>query len=138
MKKEEFPTFLNEQPVIIFGRSGRELLIMAIGLALSYLTWQHLSAFITGAQAATMLLKLILAVIPTIISIAVALLKIAEQPLEVWAFIWLFYFLLPKVFIYIPADESNMDDPDDTALALQYARNNQFDDDNGEERDEDY
>ena len=32
MQKEEFPTFLNEQPTIIFGRTGRELLIIVCGI----------------------------------------------------------------------------------------------------------
>jgi hypothetical protein len=39
VQKEEFPTFLNEQPTIIFGRTGRELLIIVCGIVTGYTTW---------------------------------------------------------------------------------------------------
>jgi len=39
MNKEEFPTFLNEQPKVIFGRTGRELLIIVLGIIGAYTLW---------------------------------------------------------------------------------------------------
>jgi hypothetical protein len=50
MKKEEFPTFLNEQPTVVFGRTTRELLIISIGLAGGYLIWLD----ITGPEYSQM------------------------------------------------------------------------------------
>ncbi len=131
MKKEEFPTFLNEQPTIIFGRTGRELLIIAIGLSMGYMLWGHLSAIISGATFATTALKLLLTIIPIIISAVVALTSVGGRPLEEWAFVGIFYFLTPKVYIYMPFEEKEMDDEEIANLVKQGSKsqNNQEDED---------
>ena len=104
MKKEEFATYLNEQPTIIFGRTGRELMVVAIGLSISYLVWEKLNAVLPPASTGALVLKVAASVIPGIIGLVVALTKIATRPLEEWAFIGLFYLLIPKVYIYMPID----------------------------------
>ncbi|GCE03478.1 PrgI family mobile element protein [Dictyobacter aurantiacus] len=108
MKKEEFPTFLNQKPAIIFGRTGRELLILAIGLALGYLSWLDISPSLTGSQILTDAIKIIIAAILVAAAAVVAFIKIATRPLEEWALAWIFYSIIPKVFIYMPAEESSI------------------------------
>ncbi len=105
MKKEEFPTFLNEQPTVVFGRTTRELLIILIGLTGAYLVWTNVGALIPGPDIGVMFIKGLLAIVPLIGSILVAFVKIASRPLEEWAAIGVFYFLTPKVYLYIPLEE---------------------------------
>jgi hypothetical protein len=106
MKKEEFPTFLNEQPTVVFGRTSRELLVILVGLTGAYLVWTNLGALIPGSDIGVMFIKGLFAIVPLIGSIIVALVKIASRPLEEWAAIGIFYFLTPKVYLYMPLEES--------------------------------
>ncbi len=105
MKKEEFPTFLNEQPTIIFGRTGRELLIIAIGLGMAYITWLRLGEIIHGNSIEVGVVKAILSAIVVVIAGGIAFANIATRPVEEWAFVWLFYALIPKVYLYLPEEE---------------------------------
>ncbi len=113
MKKEEFPTFLNEQPTIIFGRTGRELLIVAIGLGVAYLSWLRLGTPIASSVIASDVLKGIIAAVFVVVSLIVAFIKIATQPLEQWAFIWLFYSIIPKVYLYTPVEVAVQSEKED-------------------------
>jgi hypothetical protein len=113
MKKEEFPTFLNEQPTIIFGRTGRELLILGIGATLAYMTWIRLGLIIPGGGLGMMVLKALVTAIPIVISAVVALMNIAGRPLEEWAFAGLFYFLIPKVYVYTPLNVAELAEDED-------------------------
>jgi len=114
MKKEEFPTFLNERPAIIFGRDGRQLLIITIGLALAFFSWLRLGIFIHGNMIASDLVKGIIAIIIVLFAGMVAFVKVAARPLEEWAFVWLFYVIIPKVYLYMPAEVGILSEkPDD-------------------------
>jgi hypothetical protein len=106
MKKEEFPTFLNEQPTIIFNRTGRELLLIAIGATLAFSSWVDLGKVLHGNTIVVDVIKGLIAFILVVISLLIAFIKVATRPLEEWAAIWLFYVLIPKVYIYIPVEES--------------------------------
>ena len=101
MKKVEFPTFLNEQPTVIFGRTGRELLIIACGSALAYSVWSHIN--LVGGFA-SVVVHIVLTVLPILLSLGVAMISIAGRPLEDWAFVLLLYLFAPKVYQYIPFD----------------------------------
>lgn len=103
MKKEEFPTFLNEQPSVIFGRTERELLIMACGIVLGYTTWQNLKGLIPGVGGEA--LAIVLALLLVALSIVVALVSIGKRPLEEWFFCWLLYVMVPKVYLYKPLED---------------------------------
>jgi len=104
MKKEEFPTFLNEQPTIIFGRTGRELLIMVCGAILSYKVWDDVHALLPNL--AGLLLGILLAVIILLFFIVLALVKVGYRPLEEWIFSWFIFVAIPKVYIYKPWEEN--------------------------------
>ena len=104
MKKEEFPTFLNEQPTVVFGRTTRELLVILIGLTGAYLVWTNMGLFL-GSGIGALLIKGLFSTVPVIGSLIVAFIKIASRPLEEWAAIGVFYFLTPKVYLYMPLEE---------------------------------
>jgi hypothetical protein len=100
MKKEEFPTFLNEQPTIIFGRTGRELLIMVSGAVLSYKVWDDVHSLLPGFVGG--FLGILLATIILIAFIVLALVKIGYRPLEEWIFSWFLFVASPKIYLYKP------------------------------------
>ena len=108
MKKEEFPTFLNEQPTVVFGRTTRELLVILIGLTGAYLVWTNLG--LLGSGIGALIVKGLFSTVPVIGSLFVAFVKIASRPLEEWAAIGVFYFLTPKVYLYMPLEEPGESD----------------------------
>ena len=106
MKKEEFPTFLNEQPKIIFNRTGRELVLIGVGATLAYSLWIDLGNVVHGNVIVVNLVKGLVALIVVVIALLIAFMKVAKRPLEEWAIVWFFYVLIPKVYIYTPVEES--------------------------------
>ncbi|MBO0783664.1 MAG: hypothetical protein J2P37_33040 [Ktedonobacteraceae bacterium] len=102
-KKEEFPTFLNEQPTIIFGRTGRELLVIVVGIVGGYFVWSSISGI--RSDIGWMILTVTLTAVPVLVGLVVALVPVGERPLEEWFFVWLLYIGVPKVYIYKPAEE---------------------------------
>ncbi|GHO62035.1 hypothetical protein KSC_009270 [Ktedonobacter sp. SOSP1-52] len=105
MQKEEIPTFLNEQPKVIFGRTGRELLIIVCGIVGGYSLWGNISPLVPGAWWAVA--SVIIACIPALLALVVAMVPIAERPLEEWAMCWLLYMGMPRVFIYKPLEDDD-------------------------------
>jgi hypothetical protein len=129
MKKEEFPTFLNEQPTVVFGRTTRELLVILVGLTGAYLVWTNIGNLLTGPDVGVMVIKGLFAVIPLIGSLIVAFVKIASRPLEEWAAIGVFYFLTPKVYLYMPLEEAGESENSINTSQYQHAKPGQGDDD---------
>ncbi len=103
MKKEEFPTFLNEQPTIIFGRTGRELLIIACGILLSARIWGDIHTLIPGVLGIMLAVVIIAAVM--IAFLLLAILKIGYRPLEEWIIAWFLFVSSPKVYMYRSTEE---------------------------------
>lgn len=101
MRKVEIPTFLNEQPTVIFGRTGRELLIIACGAALAYNVWSSVN--LAGAFS-SIVVHVALTALPVLLSFGVAIISIAGRPLEEWAFVLLLYMFVPKLYQYVPFD----------------------------------
>ena len=129
MKKEEFPTFLNEQPTVVFGRTTRELLVILVGLTGAYLVWTNLGSFLPGSDIGVLLIKGLFSTVPLIGSLIVAFVKIASRPLEEWAAIGVFYFLTPKVYLYMPLEEASESESSINTSQYQHAKPGQGDDD---------
>ena len=129
MKKEEFPTFLNEQPAVIFGRTARELLIIIVGLSTGYLLSQSVGNAIAGSETAGIALKVAIAAIPLTLSVIVAFAKVATRPLEEWGLVWLFYSLIPKVYLYMPFEEDATDEKAKGNKRKQFEIDSQIDED---------
>lgn len=111
MKKEEFPTFLNEQPTIIFGRTGRELLIIVCGIVAAYSAWATVKDSFPGVGG--QILSGFLAAVIVITALVVALTNIGSRPLEEWTVVWLTYVVMPRVYMYQPLEEEIDEDPTD-------------------------
>jgi len=103
VKKEEFPTFLNEQPTVIFGRTGRELLIIVCGIVAAYSVWANLKDTVGGVGG--QVLSGFLAALIVIIALIIALTNIASRPLEEWIVVWLTYAVMPRVYMYQQPEE---------------------------------
>ncbi len=102
-KKEEFTTFLNEQPTIIFGRTGRQLLIIVIGIVGATLLWSYIEGF--QSSIGWQVLSGALAAIPVLLSLVIALIPIASRGMEEWVFVWLLYAVMPRIYLYVPVEE---------------------------------
>jgi hypothetical protein len=59
----------------------------------------------------------------------VAFVKIASRPLEEWAAIGVFYFLTPKVYLYMPLEEAGESENSINTSQYQHAKPGQGDDD---------
>ena len=129
MKKEEFPTFLNEQPTVVFGRTTRELLVILVGLTGAYLVWTNIGALIQEPDLGVMIIKGLFATVPLIGSLIVAFVKIASRPLEEWAAIGVFYFLTPKVYLYMPLEEPGENESGANAPQYQLSKASEGEDD---------
>ncbi len=103
MNKEEFPTFLNEQPTVIFGRTGRELLIMVCGIVAGYTLWGNIHTLLKDPW--WFILSLVLSILPVLLAIIIALIPVANRPLEEWAICWFLYKSMPRTFLYKPEEE---------------------------------
>ena len=110
MKKIEFPTFLNEQPTVVFGRTMRELMVILIGLGCTYAVWTNLSTMFRGAGFAIFLINILCVSIILTATVIVALVKIASRPLEEWALVSFFYYCTPKIFLYMPLHDDKSSD----------------------------
>ena len=106
MNKEEFPTFLNEQPTIIFNRTGRELLLMAVGAIMGYSLWIDLGNVLHGNVVVVNVVRVLVALLVATLAVVIAFVKVARRPLEEWAMVWVLYVITPKVYIYTPVEES--------------------------------
>ncbi len=86
----EVPLLLKQEPTILFGMTGRQVLVMVCGLAIGFSLWQSLSFF----QSLVGIIFLVcLCGIPAVL---VAFLKIGTRPLEQWVFIVLAWMLVPE------------------------------------------
>jgi len=116
MKKTEFPTFLNEQPTIVFGRTMRELMVIMIGLGLTYAAWTNVSALFPGGGIGIVIVNILCSIIILTATIVVALVKVASRSLEEWALVGFFYLCTPKIFLYMPFNDDEMLDGLESSL----------------------
>jgi hypothetical protein len=103
MKKEDFPTFLNEQPTVIFGRTVRELLWIVCAIVCAYQGWNIPNSALHGALGMT--LGIILGSVVGIAFLVVALVPLGGRSLEEWIAVWLIYAVMPKLYLYKAAEE---------------------------------
>ncbi len=130
MKKQEFPTFINQQPTVVFGRNMRELMVILTGLALSYLIWANLGVVIRVEGVGILVCRIVSVAIVVAATIVVTFVKIASRPLEEWALVGIFYYCTPKIFIYMPFED---DEPLDEVAAgiAQHQKNKKQNVDDG-------
>jgi len=84
---------------ILFGLTPKQVLITLIGCSIGYDIWLHLSGLLTYGIAG-LIARLICSLLPTGMSLSVALITVAGRPLEVWALVALRYQFRPKVYVW--------------------------------------
>jgi hypothetical protein len=99
MQTQKVPTHMGMPDRVIFGLTPRQLLMTLIGCSIGYDIWLHLSALRTLGIAG-LVARLISSLVPTGVSVSVALITIAGRPLEEWALVALRYQLRPKVYVW--------------------------------------
>jgi len=93
------PTHMSLPDKVVFGLTARQLLLLLIGCSLGYNLWLHLSAltvFVLPGQV----LRFGIALIPTALAAALALISVADRPLEVWLLVLVRYWQRPQVYLW--------------------------------------
>jgi hypothetical protein len=80
------------------GISVRQFLVLLIGSAISYDLWLHLVALagLPGGQ----IVRLLTALVPVSLTLAIAFLKIAGRPLETWLLVLLRFWGRPRRLVW--------------------------------------
>src|SRR5579884_1137051 len=100
-RRHTTPTHLETPDKILFGLTARQLFLLLLGISLSYSLWLHLEWVIPVSWLVPgMLLHLVCALPPVLLSLLVAFLTVAERPLELWAIVGLRYLVQPKTAVW--------------------------------------
>jgi hypothetical protein len=90
-KTVEGPLLLKQQPKILFGLTGRQLLILTCGLAIGFSLWESLPILQKSVVATG-----ILGCVCTLLSAILAFIPLDARPLEEWCVIILLWLLTPE------------------------------------------
>jgi hypothetical protein len=81
------PAYLNTPEKLLWGLTGRELIIIALGCSLGYKLWANFF-FLLDDGLVGFLLRLALALFPVLCSLALAKLRPGGRYLEIWFVLW--------------------------------------------------
>jgi hypothetical protein len=84
---------------VVFGLTARQLLLLLIGCSLGYNLWLHLGAFEVFALPGQVL-RIAITLIPAGVAAALALISVADRPLEVWLLVLVRYWQRPNVYLW--------------------------------------
>jgi len=84
---------------VVFGLTARQLLLLLIGCSLGYNLWLHLSA-LEALALPGQALRIVLAIVPAGLAAALALISVADRPLEVWLLVLIRYWQRPKIYLW--------------------------------------
>jgi hypothetical protein len=101
-RHHEVPTHLNVEDKVLFGLSVRQFLYMLVGSSASYTLWEQ---SVTFGDA----LRVGLVAISASITLAFALLRFAERPLEEWLAAGLVYAATPRRTTWQPCEPDPAD-----------------------------
>ncbi len=93
------PTHMSLPDKVVFGLTARQLLLLLIGCSLGYNLWLRLGA-LEALALPGQVLRIALALIPAAIAAAVALISVADRPLEVWLLVLLRYWQRPRIYLW--------------------------------------
>lgn len=96
-KHHEVPTHLNVEDKVLYGLTVRQFLYLLVGSSGTYSVWDQLGSFPTPVRAA-------LAGFCLVVTLAFALLRPADRPLEEWFAASLVYLATPRRAIWWPAE----------------------------------
>jgi hypothetical protein len=90
---------MNLPDKVVFGLTARQLLLLLIGCSLGYNLWLHLGVLDTLALPGQ-LLRIALALVPAVCAAILALISIADRPLEVWFLVLVRYWQRPRIYVW--------------------------------------
>lgn len=96
-KHHEVPTHLNVEDKVLFGLTVRQFLYLLVGSSATYALWDQLAT-------AALPLRIGLAACCALVTLAFALLRPADRPLEEWVAAGLVYAAVPRRAIWRPAE----------------------------------
>ena len=84
------PTQLDAPEKLLWGLTGRQLFILALGCSLGYRLWAE-CAFLLASGIAGFGARLLLATLPVLLALALATIQLGGRYLEIWAVLLLRY-----------------------------------------------
>jgi PrgI family protein len=93
------PTHMSLPDKVVFGLTARQLLLLLIGCSLGYNLWLHLGV-LEALALPGQVLRIVLALVPVGLAAALALISIADRPLEVWLLVLLRYWQRPRIYLW--------------------------------------
>ena len=93
------PTHMSLPDKVVFGLTARQLLLLLIGCSLGYNLWLHLGALEAFALPGQVL-RIAITLIPAGVAAALALISVADRPLEVWLLVLIRYWQRPRVYLW--------------------------------------
>jgi hypothetical protein len=93
------PTHMNLPDKVVFGLTARQLLLLLIGCSLGYNLWLHLGA-LEALALPGQVLRMVLALVPAICAATLALISVADRPLEVWLLVLVRYWQRPRIYVW--------------------------------------
>ena len=93
------PTHMSLPDKVVFGLTARQLLLLLIGCSLGYNLWLHLGA-LEAFDLVGQVLRIGLALVPAGVATALALISVADRPLEVWLLVLVRYWQRPRVYLW--------------------------------------
>ena len=93
------PTHMNLPDKVVFGLTARQLLLLLIGCSLGYNLWLHLEV-LEALALPGQVLRIVLALVPAGLAATLALISVADRPLEVWMLVLLSYWQRPRIYLW--------------------------------------
>jgi hypothetical protein len=93
------PTHMSFPDKVVFGLTARQLLLLLIGCSLGYNIWLHLGMLEAFALIGQVL-RIGIALVPAGVAVALALISVADRPLEVWLLVLVRYWQRPQVYLW--------------------------------------
>ncbi len=93
------PTHMNLPDKVVFGLTARQLLLLLIGCSLGYNLWLHLGV-LEALALPGQLLRIALALVPAVCAATLALISVADRPLELWLLVLVRYWQRPRIYVW--------------------------------------
>jgi PrgI family protein len=98
-RTHKVPTHMSLPDKVVFGLTARQLLLLLIGCSLGYNLWLHLGVLEALALLGKVL-RIVLALIPAAIAATLAMIYVADRPLEVWLLVLVRYWQRPRIYLW--------------------------------------
>jgi hypothetical protein len=90
---------MNLPDKVVFGLTARQLLLLLIGCSLGYNLWLHLGA-LEALALAGQAIRMALALVPAALAATLAMISLADRPLEVWLLVLVRYWQRPRIYLW--------------------------------------